>query len=309
MTTFALTTGINNISAGEGTDIFQGPAGGLDTLLGNGGNDLFNIQAGQMGRIDGGTGYDRIHMTGSTNNEFASNLTILGVDELIIDATNLFTTAAQLRGFTKIGVNNSSDQFHLFLQGAGGRLDFSRSYTEPQRLTIEAEQATSAVTLVGSAGHNEIIGSDFADRLSGHRGDDTIRGGGGNDVVNGGLGRDHLFGDDGIDAFLFDSAPSPGNLDRLGDFRPADDVIRLENAVFNWAGQTLGVLPSSAFKVIGNGQQVDANDRILYNQNTGAIFYDVDGNKAGGVAAVAFAVAENFSGSVPALTFQDFVIV
>jgi Ca2+-binding RTX toxin-like protein len=228
---------------------------------------------------------------------------------LIIDAANLFTTAAQLSGFTKIGVNNSSDQFHIFLQGAGGSLNFARSYTEPQRLTIEAESATSAVRINGSAGNNEIIGSDFADGLSGDRGHDTVRGGAGNDVVKGGLGKDHLFGDDGNDAFLFDSAAGSGNLDRLGDFRPVDDVIRLDDTVFKWTGQTLGALPSSAFKVIGNGQQVDANDHILYNENTGVIFYDVDGNKAGGAAAVSFALAENFAGSIPALTFQDFVIV
>lgn len=308
MTTFTIDANQNTISAGNGTDIFQGVGGGNDSLRGNGGNDLFNIEIGQTGLIDGGTGFDRIHMTGpGFNNEFTAGLNIVGVEELIMDATNLFATVAQLKGFTHFGVNNESDSFSMFLQGAGGTLDFSKSFTEPQQLNIEAEQATSRVVITGSDGKNEILGSDFNDWLNGGKGNDTVRGGFGSDVVNGGLGKDTLFGDDGRDAFVFDTALSSSNVDHFGDFRPVDDSIRLDDSVFQWTGQTLGALKQSEFKVIGNGQAVDADDHILYNQTTGGVFYDADG--AGGQAAVLFAVADNFSGDVPILTFQDFFII
>lgn len=308
MTTYTLDTNQNTINAGNGTDIFQGLGGGNDSLRGNGGNDLFNIEIGQTGLIDGGTGFDRIHMTGpGFNNEFTAGLNIVGVEELIMDATNLFATVAQLKGFTHFGVNNESDSFSMFLQGAGGTLDFSKSFTEPQQLNIEAEQATSRVVITGSAGKDQIIGSDFGDWLNGGKGNDTVYGEAGSDVLNGGLGRDTLYGGDGKDAYVFDTAVSGGNVDHLGEFRPLDDSIRLDDAVFQWTGQALGTLKQNEFKVIGNGQTIDADDHILYNQNTGAIYYDADGS--GGKSAQLFAIADNFSGDLPVLTYQDFIII
>jgi Ca2+-binding RTX toxin-like protein len=195
------------------------------------------------------------------------------------------------------------------LQGSGGTLDFSDSFTDPQKLNIEAEMATSAVRVTGSQGSDMFIGSDFADRFSGGLGNDTAYGGAGNDVIGGGQGKDHLYGDDGRDFFLFDAAPVPANIDHIGDFRPSDDTIRIDQDVFSWAGQSLGTISESAFKVIGTGQSVDANDRIIYNQDTGVLYFDVDGNKAGGVDAVAFAIVDNFSGDIPVLTYQDISIV
>lgn len=306
MATFTLTTGQNLFNGSAGTDVFQGPAGGSDSLKGNAGNDFFNIQTGQTGLIDGGSGFDTLFMVGSTNNAFDLNLQILGVEQLIMEAPSLLATAAQLKGFTYIGVSNSFTDFELSLRGAGGSLNFSTSYTEPQHLLVNAELTTSAVKIVGSTHNDEIIGSDFNDTLNGDKGADVVRGGAGNDVVNGGLGNDTVYGDDGRDSFLFDTALG-GNLDHLGDFRPVDDTIRIDDDIFSWAGQLVGGLQEANFKVLGTGLTQDANDYILYNQNTGVISYDVDG--AGGSAARAFAVADNFSGDVPVVTFRDFVIV
>jgi Ca2+-binding RTX toxin-like protein len=307
MTTYTLTDKIDTISAGNGTDFFQGPGGGIDSLRGNGGSDFFSIQIGQTGLIDGGAGFDRIHLTGpGFNNEFDAGLKITGVEELIVDTTNIFTTVAQLKGFTHIGLNNESDSFSVFLQGAGGGLNFSSSFTDPQDLNIEAVMATSAVQIVGSAGDGEIIGSDFGDNLNGHNGRDTVRGGDGNDLVNGGAGRDFLFGDDGKDSFLFNTL-TPGEYDHLGDFRPDDDSIRLDDAVFTaFAGRSGTILPGH-FRSNTTGLAQDASDHIIYNQDNGVIYYDEDG--IGGKARIAFAVADNFAGDIPVLTFQDFIIV
>ncbi|MDQ6432730.1 hypothetical protein RB623_01525 [Mesorhizobium sp. LHD-90] len=309
MTTYTIDGNQNTISAGNGTDIFHGTAGGIDSLRGNGGNDLFMIETGQTGLIDGGAGYDRVHLQGAGNNVLDAGLNIVGVEEMIVDSTNLTATVAQLKDVTHFGVNNEGETFYFFLQGAGGTLDFSKSFTEPQLLNIEANMATSRVVITGNDGKNEIIGSDFGDWLHGGKGNDTIHGGDGNDLVNGGLGRDTLYGDDGRDVFVFNTAllSGNGNLDHIGDFRPQDDSIRIDDAIFQWTGQALGTIKQSDFKVIGNGQTVDANDHILYNQNNGAIYYDADG--AGGKAAVLFAIADNFSGDVPILTYQDFIII
>lgn len=306
MTTFTLTTGQNFFNGSAGTDVFQGPAGDNDELKGNKGNDFFNIQTGQTGLIDGGSGFDTLFMVGSTNNAFDLNLQILGVEQLIVEAPSLLATVAQLKDFTHIGVSNSFDNFELNLRGAGGTVNFSTSYTEPQDLLVNAELTTSAVKIVGSTHNDEIIGSDFNDPLYGDKGADVVRGGAGNDVVNGGLGNDTLYGDDGRDSFLFDTALG-GNVDHLGDFRPADDTIRIDDDIFSWAGQLVGRLQETNFKVLGTGLTQDADDYILYKQTTGVMYYDVDG--AGGSAARAFAVADNFSGDIPVVTFSDFVIV
>ena len=47
----------------------------------------------------------------------------------------------------------------------------------------------------------------------------------------------------------------------------------------------------------------DANDYLVYNQATGALFYDADGNGAG--AAVQIALL----GTHPVLTNADFVVI
>ncbi|MEQ1951019.1 hypothetical protein [Mesorhizobium sp. CN2-181] len=307
MTTYTIDENQNTISAGNGTDIFQGTAGGNDSLRGNGGSDLFMIETGQTGLIDGGAGYDLVHLQGAGYNVLDEGLTLVGVDEMIVDSTNLTASIAQLKDVTHFGVNNENDSFYFFLQGAGGTLDFSKSFTEPLQLNIEATMATSRVVLTGNDGKNEMIGSDFNDWMHGRGGNDTMYGGAGSDVINAGLGRDTMYGDDGKDAFVFDTAVASTNVDHLGDFRPQDDSIRLDDSVFQWTGQALGTIKQSEFKVIGNGQAIDADDHILYNQNTGAIYYDADG--AGGKSAQLFAIADNFSGDVPILTYQDFIII
>src|SRR5262245_36916120 len=124
MTTFNLTTEQDTLTGGSGTDFFQGPGGGADILNGGAGNNFCFTESGQTGTINGGTGYDFLWLTGPTfNNEFDANLKVTGVEELIMDATNLFATVAQLKSFQKFDINNSSDEFHFFLQGAGGSLD------------------------------------------------------------------------------------------------------------------------------------------------------------------------------------------
>jgi Ca2+-binding RTX toxin-like protein len=119
--------------------------------------------------------------------------------------------------------------------------------------------------------------------------------------LNGGLGNDRLAGGLGNDLFVFFTAPNAlTNRDTLIDYNPAQDQMALENAVFSR-------LPASAhlnpvyFRAATHA--LDANDYIVYNRATGALFYDSNGSAAG--HAVQFATLLNR----PVLTAFEFAIV
>ncbi len=76
----------------------------------------------------------------------------------------------------------------------------------------------------------------------------------------------------------------------------------MENGIFT-ALTTLGTLSAAQFKNVSLAA-VDADDRILYNDATGAVSYDRDGSAAG-FAAIQFAT---ISGA-PTLTRADFVVI
>ena len=78
-----------------------------------------------------------------------------------------------------------------------------------------------------------------------------------------------------------------------------DDTIELENAVFT--GLATGVLAAGAFHI--GAAAADGDDRIIYNDVTGALIFDADGSGAG--AATWFATLT----TGPSPTNEDFVVV
>jgi len=97
---------------------------------------------------------------------------------------------------------------------------------------------------------------------------------------------------------VFNTALGGGNIDTIGDFNIAQDTINLSNNIFTAIGN--GTLAANAF-VMGSAAG-DADDRIIYDPVTGALYYDADGN--GGGAAVQFATLATGL----ALTNADFVV-
>ena len=150
----------------------------------------------------------------------------------------------------------------------------------------------------GSAG-DVLVGNQWNNALSGRGGDDTLNGLAGNDVLNGGRGADRLIGSAGCDAFVFADTIGPGEIDRIADFSPVADVIRLKQAIFG-ALASLGGLAANAFHVGAVAE--DASQRIIYDSATGALFYDQDGDRS--IAPVQFASLN----AGLALTHEDFWI-
>jgi Ca2+-binding RTX toxin-like protein len=137
----------------------------------------------------------------------------------------------------------------------------------------------------GNAGANRLTGSGFADILNGGAGTDTLLGGVGNDTLNGSSGNDTLTGGSGADTFVFNNTLASTNIDRVTDFNVPADTIRLENAVF--AGLAAGTLGAEGFARNTTGNATDGNDRIIYETDTGRLYFDSDGT--GAAARVHFA--------------------
>ena len=144
--------------------------------------------------------------------------------------------------------------------------------------------------IVGNSGDNEIRGMQGADVLQGRDGNDSLYGG-----VDSGM--DVLIGGEGQDGFYFEQYATIPYRDIINDFTAADDTIYLDRSDFT--EMPLGELPESAF-VRGSVPQ-DADDRILYDSDTGQIRYDPDGT--GEQEAAFFAVVA--PGTV--LNANDFV--
>jgi Ca2+-binding RTX toxin-like protein len=137
-----------------------------------------------------------------------------------------------------------------------------------EALTAASGYATTALSLTGN---------EFAQ---------TIVGNYGNNILNGGGGADTMFGLAGNDSFAFTAALGGGNVDALADFEANSDKILLAGG----AGRPFAVLPAGPLaenSFVTGTAAADANDHIIFNPETGQMFYDADGNGVG--AALLFA--------------------
>jgi serralysin len=118
---------------------------------------------------------------------------------------------------------------------------------------------------VGGTGADTIIGNDYANALYGNSGGDTLTGNGGEDF------------------FIFDTKASAANADLITDFEIGIDTIALNNKVFKTVGRD-GGLAEAAFVSNLTGIAEDRRDRLIYDMDSGALFYDANGAKKGGRA-------------------------
>jgi Ca2+-binding RTX toxin-like protein len=296
----------NEIIGNAGVNILDGD-GGADTMKGLGGDDVYLVDnAGDVAFELAGEGTDIVYATVSytlganverlavngSATTFAINLTGNGLNNELVgnDGVNLLDGGGGADIMTGFGnndvyvVDNAGDVVN---EAAGGGTDIiftTVSYTlgaNVERLGALNPASTNAINFIGNGLANEISGNDGAN------------------VLNGGLGADMLIGRAGADAFFFTSALGGGNIDMIADFAPGVDKLALDDAVF--AGLPTGALAAGAFRT--GTAAGDADDRIIYDPATGALFFDADGNGAG--AQVQFATLS----SGLALGAGDFVVV
>ena len=183
-------------------------------------------------------------------------------------------------------VDNAGDVVEEAAGGGGDTVFTFVGYT----LGAGQEVEVLSTAVQSGIGALDLAGNGFAQTIFGNNGANVIDGKGGSDALVG-------FG--GADSFAFTAALGASNVDSILDFNAADDTILLDDAVF--AGLGLGALAAGAFVTGGAAQ--DANDRIVYNQATGALFFDADGSGAG--AAVQFATLT----TLPSLSAADFLVI
>lgn len=164
--------------------------------------------------------------------------------------------------------------------------------------TIEDLLLNVPAKVTGSKFDDDIRTGEFADTQLGKAGNDRLDGGSGDDVLKGGKGNDALSGDDGFDtlrggsgddvfSFFFSSEFPPEGYDKIKDFKPGQDHIALDD--FD-SFLPPGYLDKAYFhkgKAAATADQV-----VIYDQKSGKIFYDADGNGAGGQFLLAKVTAD-----------------
>jgi len=193
-------------------------------------------------------------------------------------------------------VDNAGDSV---IEASGGGTD-SVFATVSFTLSEEVENLTLmsgrlALDAAGNAGDNVLNGNGNANVLSGLGGNDTLIGGKGNDTLTGG---------DGADMFVFDTKPNAkSNLDTVSDFVSGSDTLVLDQTVFKASAATGAISADAFWSGAGVSAAHDADDQIIYNTATGALFYDADGTGSG--KAVQIAVLSGH----PKLAYVDILII
>lgn len=296
----------NTLVGNAGANILNGRAG-ADRMFGFGGDDTYVVDnAGDTVSEAVGRGVDLVNayvthtlsanieilsLEGSasingTGNELANTLLGNGGANVL----NGRAGADRMSGYggnDTYVVDNAGD---VVRESAGAGTDTVQTAVS-RNLEANVERmmllGTANLSAGGNALANVLVGNSGANRLNGGTGSDTLTGGQANDI------------------FVFNSALGASNIDTITDYSNSggnNDTIWLENSIFTALTAT-GVLASSAFKNLDLAA-ADSNDRILYDQDHGDLYYDRDGS---GTAYSAIKIAEisNFA----TLTYTDFSVI
>lgn len=296
------------VALGAGDDTASG-GGGADQLIGEGGDDSLDGGA-DADTLDGGSGSDALEggtgddslsggagtdtLTGGAGADTLSGGGGADTFELVADEDLVSGGVGRDRViFEEAAIFDLGDQ-------PAARVGTLAAAVTPRFVSIEIFSGSKkADSMTGDGKANVFQGNGGRDVLSGQGGADRLEGGAGNDRLSGGAGKDVLTGGAGKDVFVFDTALGKTNLDRVTDFNVAADTFELDRSVFRKL--KAGDLAAEAFAIGAKAREAD--DRIIYDSKTGALFYDADGSGKG--AAVKFAVLD----SGLKLTAADFDVI
>jgi Ca2+-binding RTX toxin-like protein len=318
--------GANVLRGGSGANLIDGGAGS-DTMEGGLGNDTYVVSdAFDVVVEQAGAGIDTVRTTLAFYElgENLENLVLLdgastGVGNAAANRITGNASANLLdgRGGNDLMIGGGGDDTYAvdsaldrILERSGGGVDTVQStvsfalgaHVENLELLLDARHGT------GNALANQITGNEAANLLSGLAGNDVLSGGAGADTLNGGRGADTLTGGADADVFVFNAPNRAGNADLVTDFESTQDVLHLENAVFTRLGAA-GALDAGLFATVSGiytGAAPEADDRLVFNTDTGELFYDTNGSLAGGHTLIATLLN---GGAAATLTAADIVVI
>ncbi|MFB9980312.1 calcium-binding protein [Mesorhizobium kowhaii] len=307
-----------------GNDTLYGDAGN-DTIRGNGGNDLLDGGIG-ADNMQGGIGNDSYYVDNAGDHVIEVNGQ--GIDNVQAyvsfslsgqELENLaLRTGASINGtgnsIANIITGNSGDNV---IDGLGGADTMSGStgndtyyvdnagdhVVELNGQGTDNVQSYVSFNLSGQELENLALRSTGNINGTGNSIANIITGNSGANVINGLLGNDTLSGSTGNDTFVFTTALNAStNVDHITDFSVVEDTIQVDNAIFAALGGN-GTLTANQFVKNSTGLAGDSDDHIIYETDTGWLYYDSNGSAAGGSTHFA-TLAANL-----ALTNADFVVV
>jgi serralysin len=299
--------GRDDLRGGDGSDtyfadVFDEMVRETNTSLATGGDDLVNY-SGSSGTFTLGLNLERLTLAHATANTSGTGNglvnTITGnAGRNILDGGLLKDTLRGLNGSDTYLVDASKDTVIEASGSAAGTTDLVK-FTGTAAQTYFLATNVEHLTLMGSA-TTRGTGNSLANTITGNNAANVLSGGSGNDTLSGMRGHDTLKGGAGRDSFVFKSTPTTANSDKIVDFRVVDDIIKLENTIFKAIGASV-----SRTEFIRNtgGEAVDGNDFLIYETDTGELYYDRNGDDAGGSVLVA-TLSKNL-----ALTAGDFGMI
>jgi Ca2+-binding RTX toxin-like protein len=319
-------SGNDQLFGGSGNDELTGGAG-HDHLGGGVGNDkaFFNVSKDGSDSVDLGSGSDVVNVSARAAGQI--RLTFTSAEVGNGNATDSNTMTNQDGGLAvRLRAENGADS----LTGEISRFDdegmtfvaTSRGVTFDVRdlvsgvargdqfgvVTLGTKEADNLKAVLSDKayyfnagmGDDRVTGGSKSDFLVGGAGSDALNGRAGSDKFIAGAGNDVLTGGTGDDAFIF-NAPlgASTNVDLIRDFRASDDTIQLDDAVFT--GLAVGALTAGAFAF--STAAAEADDRVIYDQSSGNLFFDATGGTRDD--QVLFATLTNKA----SVTSSDFFVV
>jgi Ca2+-binding RTX toxin-like protein len=301
--------GLDTITGTNGADWIDGGPD-VDSMVGGLGNDTYIAHDALDVIVEaagGGTDLVMSYVTVTLPSE-VENLTLVGANAFNgtgNSLANLITGNSNANLISGLGGNDTIN--------AGGGNDWVDGGADNDTLNggdggDTLLGGTGNDSLLGAAGNDSLDGGENDDKLDGGaaadvllggNGNDSLIGGGGNDTLTGGAGTDTLNGGTGADTFVLDNS----SVDVIQSFVVVDDTFQLSKSLFGALLQAANTPLNGAAFWSGTAAH-DADDRIIYNPATYALWYDADGNGAGAAVQIATLV-----GGAVGLTQADFMVV
>lgn len=253
-----------------------------DVIKGLGGDDVLNGATGKD-RIYGGDGLDEINGSTGDDKTYGEG----GNDIMIVSTGNDFIDGGE-------GINVLNFRY----AGQGVHVSLANHVVTYHDATGDGvTHFTNVEILQGSSHNDELIGDVNRNMLRGAEGNDILMGVDGDDYLFGGIGHETMTGGRGKDGFLFGAETTADNFDKVKDFNDKDDWLAFDHLIFKdleghgaseeYATIVTRAIDESQFQA-GKGHEAASGDvRIIYDSGDGVLYYDTNGDKAGGLSEIA----------------------